>query len=147
MEKMVGVEVDMVVSDSLAALALYEEVFDTERVEVTAFGKGSNEAVFTMYGVRFHLLDENPEYMLTAPKPGDPKPVWVNVLVPDIRDTYAKAMALGCTEIQPVTEMEEMGGINAMFADPFGHLWMLHEIVRIVSFEDRVKFFEDQKED
>ncbi|HBX23858.1 MAG TPA: MerR family transcriptional regulator, partial [Desulfotomaculum sp.] len=34
---MVGVEIDMVVTDSLKALELYEEVFDIKRVEVSDF--------------------------------------------------------------------------------------------------------------
>ncbi|KAF1083960.1 hypothetical protein SPSYN_02872 [Sporotomaculum syntrophicum] len=37
---MVGVEIDMVVPDSLKALELYEKVFDIERVEVTDYPKG-----------------------------------------------------------------------------------------------------------
>lgn len=99
---MVGVEIDMVVTDSLAALELYEQIFEVERLEVTNYDKGLNEAVFSMYGTRFHLLDENPEYRLIAPKEGDPKPMWINILVPDIAATYQKAMAAGCTEIQPL---------------------------------------------
>ena len=59
---MVGVEIDMVVTDSLKALELYEKVFDIERLEVTDFPKGENEAVFSLYGVRFHMLDENPNF-------------------------------------------------------------------------------------
>jgi hypothetical protein len=46
---MVGVEIDMVVPDSLEALRLYEKVFNAERIEVTAYEKGTNEAVFNMY--------------------------------------------------------------------------------------------------
>jgi len=43
---MVGVEIDMVVTDSLKALELYEKIFDIERVEVTHFPKGENEVYF-----------------------------------------------------------------------------------------------------
>lgn len=141
---MVGVEIDMVVKDSIEALALYESIFDTERIEVTYFDRGMNEAVFTIYGVRFHLLDENPEYKLIAPKEGDAKPMWVNVLVPDIKATYDKAIKAGCSEIQPVTEMMDFGVSNAVFSDKFGYVWMLHQIHREISFEDRVKMFEDE---
>ncbi len=141
---MVGVEIDMVVADSLKALALYESIFDVERVEVTSFEKGRNEAVFNMYGTRFHLLDENVEYQMVAPKPGDPKPMWLNVLVSDIRETFSKAMDAGCTQVQPVTEMKEMGGINAIFIDPFGYLWMLHQIVTVVSFEERTQILKEK---
>ena len=142
---MTGVEIDMVVTDSLKALELYEKIFEVKRIEVTDYPKGTNEAVFTIYDTRFHMLDENPEYQLIAPKPGQPQSVWYNVLVPDIQAVYDKAMAAGCTEIQPVTEMPEMGAANAMFADAFGYVWMLHQIYREVSFEERCKAMEEKQ--
>lgn len=141
---MIGVEIDLVARDSLESLRAYEAIFDVERIEVTSYERGLNEAVFTVYGTRFHLLDENPAYQLLAPKPGDPKPIWFNVVVPDIRKTYDKAMAAGCSPMQPITEAEAMGAINALFMDPFGYLWMLHEIVREVSFEERLRIMEEQ---
>jgi len=54
----------MIVADSLKALELYEKIFDIQRVEVSNLPKGENEVVFTLYGVRFHMLDENPEFGL-----------------------------------------------------------------------------------
>ncbi|MCR6546009.1 VOC family protein [Dehalobacterium formicoaceticum] len=141
---MVGVEIDMVVTDSIKALALYESIFDVVPVEVTNYAQGMNEAVFTMYGTRFHLLDENPEYQLTAPKEGDAKPMWVNVLVADIKDTFGRAIDAGCSEVQPVTELADFGVSNAIFSDPFGYVWLLHQIHREVSFEERSRIFEEQ---
>lgn len=141
---MVGVEVDMVVSDSIEALKLYNSIFEIEPIESTNYEKGLNEAVFNMYGVRFHLLDENPQYQLTAPKEGDSKSMWVNVLVSDIKETYKKAIDAGCTEIQPVTELTDFGVSNAVFSDRFGYVWMLHQIHREVSFEERSKIFEEK---
>lgn len=138
-----GIEIDFVVQDSLKALELYESIFEVQRVEVTGYERGMNEAVFTMYGTRFHMLDENPQYMLIAPKPEDPKTMWVNVVVPDIKETYQRAMAAGCTEIQPLTEMEAMGITNAMFSDPFGYIWMLHQVHKEVSFEERCRIMEE----
>lgn len=141
---MVGVEIDMVVTNSIKALELYEKIFEIERLEMTNFDQGMNEAVFTMYGVRFHLLDENHEYQLVAPKEGDNKPMWVNVLVPDIKATFNKAISSGCTEIQPVTELSEYGISNAVFLDPYGYVWMLHQMHHVVSFEERNKIFEEK---
>ena len=142
---MTGVEIDFVVTDSLAALRLYERIFTAvERVEVTSFPKGQNEAVFTLYGVRFHMLDENPDFELIAPKPEAPQSIWFNVMVPDIRATYQNAMDAGCVQVQPVTVMADYGVSNAIFADPFSHTWMLHQVHREVSFEDRVELWEDQ---
>lgn len=40
------VEIDFVVSDSLAALELYKSNFEPELVEAIAFPKGQNEVVF-----------------------------------------------------------------------------------------------------
>jgi len=141
---MVGVEINMVVSDSVKALELYERVFDAERVEVTAYEQGLNEAVFTIFGTRFHLLDENAEYQLFAPKDGERKPMWLNVVVPDIKATFEKAIESGFTEIQPITEMPEMGVSNAVCTDPFGYVWMFHQIHRHVSFEERTKIWDEK---
>lgn len=136
-----GVEIDFVVEDSIVALELYEKIFEVERLEVTSFEKGRNEAVFTIYDSRFHMLDENLDFELIAPKPGDPKPIWFNIAVGDIMDVHNKAMSAGCAEIQPVTEIVEMGISNSMFSDPFGYMWMLHQIHREISFEERMKLF------
>lgn len=142
---MTGVEIDMVLPDSLVALALYEQVFAVQRVEATNYERGRNEAVFTMYGTRFHLLDENPSAQLFAPIPGAAQSVWCNVVVPDIQVTCQKALEAGCVALQPVTEIADMGVSIAMFADPFGYLWMLHQIHRVVSFEERCRYMEQMQ--
>ncbi|GAA0459560.1 VOC family protein [Alkalibacillus silvisoli] len=142
---MVGVEIDLVVKDSLKALELYEKVFDVKRVEVSNLPRGENEAVFKLYEVQFHLLDENPDFYLIAPKPDDPKTSWVNVTVPDINEMYSKAMEMECTEIQPVTELPDHGVSNAIFMDPFGYVWMLHQVHKEVSHEERLQLWEEQK--
>ena len=143
MKAMTGVEIDFVVKDSLKALELYEEIFDLQREEVTSFPVGQNEVVFTLYGSRFHMLDENPAFQLLAPKPGDPKPIWFNVLVPDIAAVHAKALSSGCEEVQAVTEIADYGVSNSMFSDPFGYLWMLHQVHRDVSFEERERMWRE----
>ena len=142
---MIGVEIDMVVTDSLKALALYEKIFDLERLEVTSFSQGENEVIFSLYGVRFHMLDENPDFELMAPKPGDPKPIWFNIMVADIEETYTKAMDAGCTGMQPVTEMPDFGVSNAIFTDEFGYVWMLHQVHREVSREEREQIWKEKK--
>lgn len=144
---MTGVEIDMIVTDSKKALELYEKIFDVERVEVTDFPKGENEVIFSLYGVRFHMLDENPEFELIAPKPDNPQTIWFNIMVPDINETYSKAMNAGCTKLQPVTEIPDFGVSNAIFNDPFGYQWMLHQIHKEVSFEERMRLFEEKRED
>ena len=144
---MVGVEFDMVVTDSLKALELYEKIFDIKRVEVSDFAKGENEVVFTLYGTRFHMLDENPEFGLIAPNPDNPKTIWFNIIVLDINETFAKVVGAGCTVIQPVTELPEYGVSMAIFHDDFGYQWMLHQTHKAVSFEDRMRLWEENRAD
>lgn len=143
---MVGVEIDMVVTESLKALELYEKIFDIERIEVTSLPKGENEVIFNLFGVRFHMLDENEAFGLRAPDPEHPNTIWFNVLVPDINETFKKAMEAGCTVMQPVTELPDYGVSNAMFTDQFGYLWMLHQIHKVVSLEERLELWEKEKE-
>jgi PhnB protein len=38
--------------------------------------------------------------------------------VPDIKDTFSKAISVGCKEVQPVTEVPDYGVSNAIFSDP-----------------------------
>lgn len=139
-----GVEIDLVVKDSLAALKQYQAIFDLEVIEQTNFPVGLNEVVFTIYGTRFHLLDENPEYQLLAPTPDNPQSIWFNVVVPNINDTFLKAIDAGATPIQEVTEMKEMGISNAIFLDSFNYTWMLHQIHQEVSFEEREEMFKEE---
>ncbi len=136
---MVGVEIDMIVSSALEALALYERIFPVERIEVTDLPKGQNEAVFSIFGTCFHLLDESEEFGLTAPRPDDPRPMWCNVVVDDIAATHQKALDCGCAEVEPIREVPTHGVSHSLFADIFGYVWMLHQVHRDVGFDERVK--------
>jgi PhnB protein len=140
---MTGIEIDFCVQDVLKAFALYQKAFGAEAVEKTAFERGMNECVFTIFGSRFHMLDENPEYGLNAPKEEGSASIWFNILVEAIKPVYDKTLELGFTVIQPLRNMPDCGVQNAMVKDPFGILWMIHQIDKIVSFEDRVKIAED----
>ncbi len=140
-----GIEIDFVVSDSLEALKLYEQIFEVERIEVTNLPKGENEVVFSIHNMQFHMLDENKKFHLVAPKEDHPITMWVNVTVPDIKDTYTKAIHAGCIEVQPVVVLTGYGVSNASFIDPFGYHWMLHQIHEVVSHEERLKLWENRK--
>lgn len=125
-----GVEIDFIVTDSIGALELYKSIFEVEVVDVTSLAKGQNEAVFTLYGTRFHMLDQNLELGMVAPKPDECNAVWFNVAVPDLHLVHASALAAGCTQIQAITQLPEFGAIHSMFLDAFGYVWMLHQAYR-----------------
>ncbi|NJP38564.1 VOC family protein [Alkalicoccus luteus] len=132
-----GIEIDLIVHDSLDALRLYETIFDIKRLTVTDLQQGQNEVIFSIYGTEIHLLDENEAYGMKAPSGEEPLPIWINVTVPDIHKAYNNAIAGGCRDMQPVTTMEKYGISNAVFMDPFGYQWMLHEVHRELSEEER----------
>ncbi|WP_423363619.1 VOC family protein [Mycoplasma sp. P36-A1] len=123
-----GVEIDFIVKDSLQAIKIYQSIFDVELLEKTNLEVGLNEVVFKIFNTRFHMLDENEEYHLHAPKPDIYMPIWFNVVVLNIEEVHKKALRLGCIEIQPIKEMKEYKVTNSMFKDEFGYLWMLHQI-------------------
>ncbi len=50
----------------------------------------------------------------------------------------------GAKELQPVTELKDYGISNAIFIDPFGYRWSLHQIHKVVSYEERIKMLEEQ---
>ena len=141
---MTGVEVDFVVRDSLEAFEVYNKVFGAEAVEKTAYDRGLNEVVFTIFGARFHMLDENPDHHLVAPKEGQGGSVWFNLMVEDIQAVYDKARDAGFVSIQPITEMGDFGVKNSMQKDPFGYVWMLHQVDKVVSFEERCRIIEEK---
>lgn len=140
---MKGVEIDFIVKDSLEALDLYEKIFEVQRIEATNLPQGQNEVIFSIYDVRFHMLDANEEYGMNAPTGDTPNTVWFNVTIPEIEPVHKAALDAGCSAIQPITEMMDHGVSNSMFIDPFGYVWMLHQVHREVSFEERVDLYSD----
>jgi PhnB protein len=83
---------------------------------------------------------------LKAPNPEEPKGIWFNILVPDIKEIFSKAIGAGCTEVQPVTELPDYGVSNAIFNDAFGYQWMLHQMHNVVSFEERIRLWEEKRD-
>jgi PhnB protein len=140
---MTGFEVNFVVPDVLAAFETSCKVFGVEAVEKTAFGTGSNEVVFTLFhNHRFHMLDENPAYGLVAPKEGQGGFIRFNLVVEDSKEVFDKAEVAGFTTVQPIQELPDFGVKNSMQKDPWGYGWMLHQVDRVVGFEERVKLIE-----
>lgn len=126
---MTGTEINFVVKDCLTALELYQKIFsDLKVVEATNGEVGTNEVVFNLYNGRFHMLDENPEYELLAPRAGHRNTVWFNILVEDIETVFDRAISNRCEVVQDIREIEQSGTSNALFADPFGYIWLLHDI-------------------
>ena len=126
---MTGSEVNFIVKDSRKALELYKKIFtDIVVVEATDLAEGTNEAVFNLYNGRYHMLDENKEYDLLAPREGHRNTIWFNILVDDIESVFDRAVSNGCVALQEVKDIEGQAASNALFGDPFGYVWILHQL-------------------
>lgn len=136
-----GVEIDMVVPNSIEALALYKQIFDIEIVGEIEPESGMKDTFFKMYGVGFHLLDEDPDQQLFAPKKAEARPMWVKLTVPNIEEVYTRAMDAGSTEIQGIDLLEALGLGSAVFVDKLSYKWMLQQKHREVSFDERSRTF------
>jgi PhnB protein len=120
-------ELCLCLPDTLAAFETYRNVFGAKVIEKTTLDRGLNEVVFTISGIRFHILDENHEYGLFAPQEGQKGFFWLNLMVENIKEVFDKAEAAGFTPIMPIQEMAEHGLKTSMQKDPWGYVWQLHQ--------------------
>lgn len=138
------VEIDLIVEDSAKAFHLYQKIFDVKKIEGNDFIKGQNEVVFDLFGVRFHMLDANPDFGMIAPSSDHTNSIWFNITVPQLEVTFQKAISHGCVVIQEIIDMPNMKAKTGMFKDSFGYVWQLHEVYGEVSYEERVKSLVEQ---
>jgi len=68
------------------------------------------------------LADENPDWGVAGPRTVGGTPVTIHVYVENVDDVFAKAVATGATEVQPVTD-QFYGDRSGSFDDPWGHRW------------------------
>ena len=139
----IGVEINMIVKDSLIASKLYEKAFKAEIIEATSYEKGLNEVIFKIFDTQFHLLDENKEYGLYAPTKDKTNSMWCNLFVEDIEAIFNRCEEERFQIIQPITKLEEFGIINAIVSDPFSYQWMFHQVIKDISFQERCEIMEE----
>jgi len=68
------------------------------------------------------LADESPDWGALGPRTVGGTPVTLHVYVEKVDDVFAKALAAGATEVQPVTD-QFYGDRSGQFEDPWGHRW------------------------
>lgn len=128
-----GIEINMVVTDSLSAIKLYEQIFILDIIQRTDLKKGENEVIFSIHETRFHMLDENHANNLYAPKQDAIPSVSFNVYVTDLDAVFDNIVQEGCTIIQPITQNNKYGLSSAIIKDKFGYVWMLHEELKNIT--------------
>lgn len=84
------------------------------------------------------LADESPDWGALGPRTVGGSPVTVHVYVEDVDDVFAKALAGGAKELQPVTN-QFYGDRSGLFEDPWGHKWNVASHVEDVPPEEMIE--------
>jgi PhnB protein len=114
----------LTVKNAVAAIAFYRDAFDAvEQARFTA-PTGHVVAELAIDGMRFFVVDENPEAFNLSPTSLDGTTVRLNLIVDDPDATAAQAVGAGASEIFPVGD-QPYGFRQGRVADPDGHHWLV----------------------
>lgn len=114
----------LTVKDAVAAIDFYRDAFDAvEQARFTA-PTGHVVAEMAVDGLRFFVVDENPDAFNLSPKSLDGTTVRINLIVDDPDATSARAVRAGASEIFPVAD-QPYGLRQGRVADPDGHHWLI----------------------
>lgn len=124
----------LVVPDTDVALRFYAEAFGAEEQFRLTMPDGTvGHAQMLIGGALVMLADADPDHGNRAPDTaGDPPSVLMNLLVPDVDDTVARAKTAGADELMPV-EDRFYGHRAGRIRDPFGHVWIVSTVIEEVS--------------
>lgn len=81
------------------------------------------------------LVDEMPEWGALGPKALKGSPVTIHLMVDNVDEVYAHAVAAGATAKMPVADMF-WGDRYGKLIDPFGHEWSIATHVRDLTPEE-----------
>jgi PhnB protein len=119
------------------AIAFYVRAFGAqERYRLPGpDGKRVGHAELTIGDSLFMLADEMPEFGNKSPQTLDGSAVAFALYVEDVDASFARALAAGGTEVEPV-EDKFYGDRAGTISDPFGYKWSLMTHVEDISPEE-----------
>jgi PhnB protein len=126
----------IVVKGAGRAVDYYREAFGAEELERLPVPDGRLMSVRLRIGDSvLHLADEFPEMGVLAPPSVGGTPVVLALAVDDADAVFARAIAAGGTERQPVADTF-WGDRHGQLEDPFGHRWNVDQHVRDVPHDE-----------
>ena len=126
----------LAIDGAAAAIDFYVSVLGAEeRMRMPAPGGAIGHAELEIGGSMIMLADESPEMDHRGPKTIGGSPVAIMVYVEDVDATFAKALAAGAVEKQPL-EDKFYGDRSGSFEDPWGHVWHVGSHIEDVSEEE-----------
>jgi len=114
----------LTVGNAIAAIDFYRDAFDAvEQARFTA-PSGHVVAELAIDGLRFFVVDENPDAFNLSPRSLEGTTVRLNLIVEDPDAAAARAVDAGAREIFPVAD-QPYGFRQGRVADPDGHHWLI----------------------
>ena len=114
----------LTVKNAVAAIEFYREAFGAVEQERFTAPAGHVVAELAIDGLRFFVVDENPEAFNLSPTSVDGTTVRINLIVDDPDATAGQAVGAGASEIFPVSD-QPYGFRQGRVADPEGHHWLI----------------------
>lgn len=114
----------LVMDDCKAAIAFYAKAFNAEPGVHMAGpdGQGTMHAEIKIGNSTIMLVDESPQWDKRSAKSLGGSPVSLHLYVEDADAVFQQAVAAGCEEVVPVSEMF-WGDRYGQVVDPFGLTW------------------------
>src|SRR5262245_21915263 len=114
----------LTVKDAAAAIEFYRAAFNAaEQMRFTA-PTGHVVAALEIDGLRFFVVDVNPDAFNLGPQSLGGTTVRINLIVDDPDATAAQAVDAGASEIFAVSD-QPYGLRQGRVADPDGHHWLI----------------------
>ena len=125
------------VKGAAEAIEFYCSVFGAKEIyRLVDPGDGRIGHAEIQFGDELMMIsDEYPDFGALSPIAFGGSPVKLHLTVPDVDDTFAKAIAKGSIEVRGVKDQFH-GSRSGVLTDPFGHVWHIDTKVEDVSPED-----------
>ena len=126
----------IVCADGAKAIDFYKKAFNAEEMMRVLGPDGKlMHGCIKIGDSMLMLADEYPEWNSFGPKSLKGTSVTIHLYVEDADSQFNQAVAAGCTERMPVTDMF-WGDRYGVVEDPYGHQWAIATHVRDVSAEE-----------
>jgi len=118
----------LTVTNAIAAIEFYRDAFGAVEQQRFTSPTGHVVAELAIDGLRFFVVDENPEAFNVSPKSLDGTTVRINLIVDDPDGTAARALDAGGREVFAVAD-QPYGLRQGRVADPDGHHWLIGKLL------------------
>jgi uncharacterized glyoxalase superfamily protein PhnB len=135
-EAMHSLSPHLVCAGAADAIDFYTRAFGaTELVRMPGPDGKLMHACVLINGSSVMLVDENPDWGVRGPHTLGGSPVTIHLIVPDVDEYVARAVAAGAEVAMPV-EDAFWGDRYGVIVDPFGHSWSVATPQREVAKEE-----------